>query len=269
VGVIKNRLLPWNVLIESELFGHKKGAFTGAHNDKKGIVEHADKGTLFLDEIGDVSLDTQVKLLRLIESKTFRRVGESEMRTTDFRLICATHRNLEEMVKAGTFRLDLYHRINVFPIYIPSLSERLDDLPDLVEHMLQISGNHYHITASAIEVLGRHRFSGNIRELRNIITRAQVLCDTNVLDEKVIQDALSLGSHVSHALAAQSNDSQSNDSQFNDSQSNEMEVNTDMTLQELESSYWKNLMEKYGNDKEKIAEKAGVSLRTLYRKLEK
>jgi DNA-binding NtrC family response regulator len=251
-------------LIESELFGHKKGAFTGANNDKKGIVEHADKGTLFLDEIGDVSLDTQVKLLRLIESKTFRRVGESEIRTTDFRLICATHRNLEEMVKVGTFRLDLYHRINVFPIYIPSLSERLDDLPDLVEHMLQASGNHYHITDSAIEILARHRFSGNIRELRNIITRAQVLCDTNVLDEKVIQDALSLGSHVSQALAAQSNNAQ-----FNGVQADDTGSNTDMTLQELESSYWQNLVEKYGNDKEKIAEKAGVSLRTLYRKLEK
>jgi DNA-binding NtrC family response regulator len=241
-------------LIESELFGHKKGAFTGANNDKKGIVEYADKGTLFLDEIGDVSLETQVKLLRLIESKTFRRVGESEVRTTNFRLICATHRNLKEMVEAGTFRLDLYHRINVFPIYVPSLAERLDDLPDLVEHMIKASGNNHHITASAIDLLSRHKFSGNIRELRNIITRAQVLCDTNVIDEYIIKEALSLGDQVSSALESKANASQSGSSQ---------------TLQELECSYWKSLVKKYGNDKEKIAEEAGVSLRTLYRKLEK
>jgi transcriptional regulator with PAS, ATPase and Fis domain len=236
-------------LIESELFGHKKGAFTGANNDKKGIVEYADGGTLFLDEIGDVSLETQVKLLRLIESKTFRRVGETEVRTTNFRLICATHRNLKQMVDAGTFRLDLFYRINVFPIHIPSLAQRLADLPDLVEHMIKISGNNHHITASAIKVLSQHSFSGNIRELKNIITRALVLCETNVINEQIIEEALSLGNHESTISPTQ--------------------LKSPQTLQELESSYWESLIKKHGANKEKIAHEAGISLRTLYRKLEK
>ena len=115
-------------LIESELFGHKKGAFTGAYNDRAGLVEAADGGTLFLDEIGDVSLAAQVKLLRLIETKTFRRVGETNVRTSDFRLICATHKDLNHLVSEGLFRLDLYHRINVFPVIVPSLAQRKEDI---------------------------------------------------------------------------------------------------------------------------------------------
>lgn len=231
-------------LIESELFGHKKGSFTGANTDKKGIVEYANKGTLFLDEIGDVSLATQVKLLRLIESKTFRRVGESEVRTTNFRLICATHRNLKEMVEAGTFRLDLYHRINVFPIHVPSLAERLEDLPELAQQLINVAGHDHKLTQEALEVLSRQSFPGNIRELKNIITRAIVLSDSKILDEQIIRQALGLG----------------------DSCYNQQETKT---LQEIEASYWQDLLARYGNDKEKMAQVAGVSLRTLYRKLEK
>jgi transcriptional regulator with PAS, ATPase and Fis domain len=236
-------------LIESELFGHKKGSFTGANNDKKGIVEHADGGTLFLDEIGDVSLETQVKLLRLIESKTFRRVGETEVRTTNFRLICATHRNLKQMVDAETFRLDLYYRINVFPIHVPSLKERIDDLPDLIEHIIKTSGKKHHITASAIDLLSRHEFPGNIRELKNIVTRALVLSDTNIINKQIIEEALTLGR--------------------DESKTSPNQLNVPQTLQEVESNYWQNLVAKHGDDKEKIAHEAGISLRTLYRKLKK
>ena len=236
-------------LIESELFGHKKGSFTGANTDKKGIVEYANEGTLFLDEIGDVSLATQVKLLRLIESKTFRRVGESEVRTTNFRLICATHRNLKEMVEIGTFRLDLYHRINVFPIYVPSLAERLEDLPQLAKQLIKVAGYNHDITPNAIDLLCRQVFPGNIRELKNIITRAIVLSDTKTLNEQVIQQALAL-----------------EDNPMNETK--ELQI-VPKTLQEVELSYWQSLVTKYGNDKEKIAQEAGVSLRTLYRKLEK
>lgn len=241
-------------LIESELFGHKKGSFTGANTDKKGIVEYADKGTLFLDEIGDVSLATQVKLLRLIESKTFRRVGESEVRTTNFRLICATHRNLKEMVDAGTFRLDLYHRINVFPIHVPSLVERLEDLPQLAKQLIKVTGHDHKLTPGAIDLLSQQTFPGNIRELKNIITRAIVLSDTTTIDEQVVLQALELGDYSSRQYSASGIKSTLQEAK---------------TLQEMEANYWQDLLAQYGNDKEKMAQVAGVSLRTLYRKLEK
>lgn len=241
-------------LIESELFGHRKGAFTGAYNDKIGLVEHADRGTLFLDEIGDVSLSMQVKLLRLIESKTFRRVGSTEVRTTDFRLICATHKDLNKMVKDGTFRLDLYYRINVFPIRIPPLSERLDDIPELAEHMIHALDKKHHITASAIDILCTHSFKGNIRELRNIITRALVLSDTNIIDEQVIKEALLLGHDETNTLS-----------------NNTIKNNTTekLTLRENEAEYWRKLIIKHNDNKDAIANEAGVSMRTLYRKLER
>lgn len=239
-------------LIESELFGHRKGAFTGAYNDKIGLVEHADSGTLFLDEIGDVSLSMQVKLLRLIESKTFRRVGSTEVRTTDFRLICATHKNLKKMVKDGTFRLDLYYRINVFPIRIPPLSERLDDIPELVEHMIHALDKQHHITASAIDVLCAHSFKGNIRELRNIITRALVLADTNVIDDHVIKEALLLGHDETNTLSNNPTKNNADEKQ---------------TLRANEAEYWRKLIIKHNDNKEAIASEAGVSMRTLYRKL--
>lgn len=244
-------------LIESELFGHKKGSFTGANTDKKGIVEYADKGTLFLDEIGDVSLATQVKLLRLIESKTFRRVGESEVRTTNFRLVCATHRNLKEMVNAGTFRLDLYHRINVFPILVPSLAERIEDLPELAKQMIKITGHRHAITPEAMDLLCAQQFPGNIRELKNIITRAIVLSDTEVIDVPIIQEALTLGNY------------EFSEASLTHSQQPTRDKGKAITLQQLEAEYWQSLMKKHNNNKENIAKEAGVSLRTLYRKLEK
>lgn len=235
-------------LIESELFGHKKGAFTGANSDKPGLVEHADGGTLFLDEIGDVSLATQVKLLRLIESKTYRRVGGIDVKTSDFRLICATHRDLRELVKEGKFRFDLFYRINVFPIYIPSLRERSGDIPALVEHLLRLEENDLHITESAIALLKQHDFQGNIRELRNIINRAAVICETNLVDKTVIEDCLA----IDDAFA---------------SRSNEPQIQS-QTLKDLEAQYFSDLLLKHRNDKKLVAQNADISLRTLYRKLE-
>lgn len=235
-------------LIESELFGHKKGAFTGANSDKPGLVEHADGGTLFLDEIGDVSLATQVKLLRLIESKTFRRVGGTEVRTSDFRLICATHQDLRNLVEQGSFRLDLFYRINVFPIYVPSLKERISDIPELVEHLLRLEDNDLHITGSALVMLKQHDFQGNIRELRNIINRAVVICETNLIDETVIENCLAF------------------DRAF---ESRSIEPKTQgKTLKDLEAQYLIELLSKHNNDKTLVAEDADISLRTLYRKLE-
>ena len=235
-------------LIESELFGHKKGAFTGANSDKPGLVEHADGGTLFLDEIGDVSLATQVKLLRLIESKTFRRVGDTEVRRSDFRLVCATHHDLRSLVNDGKFRLDLFYRINVFPIHIPSLKERTSDIPQLVDHLLRLESNDLRITQSAMERLKQHDFRGNIRELRNIISRAAVICETGLVDEAVIKNCLEF------------------DNVFNN-RSIDSTVKS-KTLKDLEAQYLSELLLKHNNDKTRVAEEADISLRTLYRKFE-
>ncbi|MEX2469220.1 MAG: sigma 54-interacting transcriptional regulator, partial [Pseudohongiellaceae bacterium] len=181
-----------DTLFEAELFGHVKGAFTGAHVDRKGLVELADGGTLFLDELGDVPLSMQVKLLRLLETGTFRRVGSAEVRRSDFRLICATHKNLYRMVEEGTFRSDLYYRINVFPIHIPSLDERREDIPLLAKALLdRLAGSgKFHLTRSAVDLLRAHHYRGNIRELRNLVNRALVLTDSNVIDDDAIRDAL-------------------------------------------------------------------------------
>jgi len=234
-------------LIESELFGHRKGAYTGAYNDRRGLVEEANGGTLFLDEIGDVSLETQVKLLRLIETRTFRRVGDTQVRTSDFRLICATHKDLKKMVEDKLFRLDLYHRINVFPIIIPSLSERKDDIPPLTRHLLGQIDSRLHITEAAIEKLCNLSFPGNIRELRNLLTRASILSDTNVIDEKQIREALQLDC----------------EEQFSDINS----TNRD-PLRDNELAYIETLLKKHAGNKKKVAEELGISIRTLYRKLE-
>lgn len=164
-------------LFESELFGHERGAFTGALQRKQGLVEAAHGGTLFLDEIGDVPLSMQVKLLRLIESGTFRRVGSVETLRADFRLVAATHRSLREMVDAQAFRQDLYYRINAFPIVLPALRERIGDIPLLVESLLThavqpLAARIDHVALRALEA---YAFPGNIRELRNVLQRAQLM----------------------------------------------------------------------------------------------
>lgn len=236
-------------LIESELFGHKKGAFTGAYNDRVGLVEAADGGTLFLDEIGDVSLATQVKLLRLIETKTYRRVGDTSVKTSDFRLICATHKNLKKLVDDGDFRLDLYHRINIFPIVVPPLAQRRDDIPILTEHLLgQIDKNLY-ITDPAMKVVLAHQFPGNIRELKNLLTRASILTDTNVIDVEHMRESIAMESGE-WSLA-----------KLPDA---EPEL---PALRENEQAYIKQLLNEHEGDKKAVAKKLGVSIRTLYRKL--
>jgi transcriptional regulator with PAS, ATPase and Fis domain len=171
-------------LFESELFGYEKGAFTGAHNRKRGLVETADGGTLFLDEIGDVPLAMQVKLLRLIESGTFRRVGSVETQQANFRLVAATHKPLANMVSDGGFRQDLYYRISAFPIHLPALRERATDIPMLVDSFLQRGNNgiaSLTVDRRAMTRLQAHGWPGNIRELRNVIERARLFADDGVV----------------------------------------------------------------------------------------
>lgn len=251
-------------LFESELFGHVKGSFTGANNNRTGLVELANGGTLFLDEIGDVPLSMQVKLLRLIETGSFRPVGSSIIKHSNFRLICATHKHLANMVKEGKFRQDLYYRINVFPIHVPSLRDRPDDLPLLISTLLKriSEGKEYHLTDSALRLLKRYDFPGNIRELSNLLNRAVILSDTNLIEPGTIQECFDVDYELSQE---DDNDVHLTDSKLVLTPSNKTEW---VDLKTAENRYLSELMAFYQGDKEKVAKVAGISLRSLYRKLE-
>lgn len=175
-----------DTLFESELFGYEKGAFTGATHAKAGLIETAKGGTVFLDEIGDVPLTMQVKLLRLLESGTFRRVGGLDTKTADFRLVAATHKPLQRMVDEGTFRADLFYRICVFPIELPSLRQRVEDIPRLVHSLLRRGagplGTQYVVSEAAMLALQRYDWPGNVRQLKNVLDRARVFADDGRID---------------------------------------------------------------------------------------
>ncbi len=257
-------------LFESELFGHRKGAFTGANYHRQGLVEAAHGGTLFLDEVGDIPLAQQVKLLRLIETGTFRPVGETEVHHADFRLVCATHKNLEQMVEAGEFRRDLYYRINVFPIHLPALAERIADLPLLARSILEDLGGkqRWHLTESAMELLRGHHYQGNIRELRNILARAVILANTNVVDHRVIEQCLprdpeAAASGNARLLPATPADSGA----FSSDLGRAMSSAPDVDLKSLERAYLEALLRRHGQDRKVVAAIAGISVRSLYRKL--
>jgi formate hydrogenlyase transcriptional activator len=173
-------------LLESELFGHEKGAFTGAIAQKIGRFELADKGTLFLDEVGDIPLPLQPKLLRVLQEQEFERLGSGRTHQVDVRLVAATHRNLVEMVKRNEFRSDLYYRLNVFPVPLPPLRERREDIPALVEHFVEIYARRMgkqidQISPATMSELTSYAWPGNIRELQNFIERSVILTSANVL----------------------------------------------------------------------------------------
>ncbi|MFN8574118.1 MAG: sigma-54 dependent transcriptional regulator [Gemmatimonadaceae bacterium] len=174
-------------LVESELFGHERGAFTGALQRRIGRFEMADGGTLFLDEVGELPLETQVKLLRVLQEREFERVGSTRAQSVDVRVIAATHRDLEADVAAGRFRADLYYRLNVFPLRMPSLRERAGDIPLLVRHFLQqlqrkLAKPLKSITDESLQRMQGYRWPGNIRELQNILERAAVVADGMVVE---------------------------------------------------------------------------------------
>jgi len=178
-------------LVESELFGHEKGAFTGASTEKKGRFELADSGTILLDEIGDLPLDTQIKLLRVLQEHEFERVGGTQTLRVNVRVISATNRNLEEAVKQGAFRADLFYRLNIFPIHIPPLRERIDDIPLLTDYFirkfsLRIGRKMDKVDRTALEKLRSYDWPGNVRELANILERAVILCEGGVLQQEHI-----------------------------------------------------------------------------------
>src|SRR5271169_4671391 len=173
-------------LLESELFGHEKGAFTGAIAQKIGRFELADKGTLFLDEVGDIPSTLQPKLLRVLQEQEFERLGSGRTHKVDVRLVAATHRDLTDMVNRGEFRSDLYYRLNVFPVLLPPLRERREDIPALVTHFVEILGRRMgreieHIPPQTMSALSSYQWPGNIRELQNLIERAVILSNDGVL----------------------------------------------------------------------------------------
>jgi transcriptional regulator with PAS, ATPase and Fis domain len=234
-------------LFESELFGHVKGAFTGAVSNKPGLLENAEGGTLFLDEIGDVPLGMQVKLLRLIETGSYRAVGSTQLKRAQFRLICATHKNLKEQLARGAFREDLYYRINAFPIVLPPLRERREDVGIIAKSILgKLSPDeNYRLTDSGIKLLSGCHFAGNVRELRNVLERATIFAHSNIIDVKILAQCL-LDAAPLQAVA-------------------QTEQWPDLKTQQAQ--YLNDLLEYCHGDKSQAAKIAGISLRSLYRKL--
>lgn len=237
-------------LIESEFFGYAKGAFTGANpNGKIGFFEQANGGTIFLDEIGDMPLSLQVKLLRVLQEKTITPIGSNKLKEVDVRIIAATNRNLEELVKENRFREDLYYRLNVFPIYIPPLRERPTDIVELATYFIEKYSQLFNTSSKLIsnevkEFFLTYSWPGNIRELKNIIEYA-----INVIDEK---ENIIFLKHLPPRLV------------------NSFEDKQVKTLAELEKNAIKNLLEKFGSsskDKVKVAKALDISLATLYRKI--
>ena len=250
-------------LFESELFGHEKGAFTGATHRKQGLVESARGGTLFLDEVGDIPLAMQVKLLRLIESGSYRPVGSVHPKQADFRLICATHRNLGQMVEEGRFRQDLYYRISPFPILLPSLRERKPDIIPLAQYLLAQLCPDRAITLakSAQKWLEQQLFPGNIRELRNLLERAILLSDTNEIELAQLNPDAFSSSTGNSTVAASSRPIDAG------KQHGPTDITELIPLDQVESRYLRRISASYQGDNASLARQLGISERTLYRKL--
>ncbi len=242
-------------LFESELFGHEKGAFTGATAVKKGLFELADQGTLFLDEIGELPLSQQPKLLRAIEAGQFRRVGSTTTLTSDVRIISATHRNLPQMVKAGEFREDLFYRVSVFPVQVPTLAERLQDIPEITDYLLkqlgQRDGQQYSMSKEALIKLLKHQWPGNIRELKNCLQLACSLCDMQYITEEDISymEPVSEQKPLLESVAVTSVKGS--------------------PLQQMESDIIQALLQKHQGNRKLVAAEMDISERTLYRKLKR
>ncbi|GAB4565477.1 MAG: sigma 54-interacting transcriptional regulator [Haliangiales bacterium] len=246
-------------LFESELFGHAKGAFTGAHTRKPGLVEAATGGTLFLDEIGDVPMSLQVKLLRLLESHSYRPVGDVAPRRADFRLVCATHRDLRAMVEGGAFRRDLYYRIDVFPVAMPPLRERREDIALLASSLLRAHGKT--LSPAAQAALEGYHFPGNVRELRNLLERAVLLTDSDVIEPSALPATLTEG-------AAELVDRRRDDVGAAPVEAGPWPWgDAVLSLREVERRYLRWAVATHGGDREQLAAALGVSERTLYRKL--
>jgi two-component system response regulator PilR (NtrC family) len=255
-------------LMESEFFGHKKGSFTGATQDKQGLFQAADGGTFFLDEVGDLPLHMQVKLLRAIQEKTVRPVGTQSETRVDIRVLSATHKNLQKLVSEGKFRQDLYYRLNVIELGLPSLQERPEDVPGLAEFLIQkLAENHGikapAITDKAMTALKKYDYPGNVRELENILERAITLCESN---EITIAD-LQLPSSTA-AIASTAEESRPKAASNSPASAAEDEPLEDY-IQRVERVAIEDAMDKSGQNKTKAAKLLGITFRALRYKLEK
>lgn len=230
-------------MLSRELFGNAKGAFTSADQDRKGLLDIADRGTLFLDEIGDMSIDVQAQFLKVLEDKSYRRLGDVKLLRSDFRLICATHRELESLVSLGQFRQDLMYRVNMMTINLPPLRDRMSDLPALVDYILRSLGSSAAVlTGDIMNMLRDYPWPGNIRELKNILERALLLTPH--------------GSTVRQA-------------NFSSLTNNRLHLPTpnQRTVQEVEEDHIKVVLDQTGGDIEKAAKSLNISRATLYRRL--
>ncbi|MEO6353542.1 MAG: sigma-54-dependent Fis family transcriptional regulator [Burkholderiaceae bacterium] len=249
-------------LFESELFGHDRGAFTGANAARSGLVESASGGTLFFDEVGDIPLPMQVKLLRLLESGTYRRVGSTELRRTDVRIVSATHRDLQSMVAAGVFREDLYYRLSTFPIRLPALRERADDIPLLATALLArvAPQRQLKLSRAALQRLSEHAFPGNVRELRNVLERAALLCDGSVIEPAHVERALGSDARLASrtALAAGLPARTAALAPIDES---------GRSLREIAQYALRAQLQAHHGSRAELASKLGISERSLYRKL--
>ena len=251
-------------LIESELFGYEKGAFTGASTRRKGLIEAANCGTLFIDEVGELPLALQTKLLRVLETGSLRRVGGTDYSKVDVRIVAATHRNLKQMVQAGKFREDLYYRLSAFPINIPALRERKDDIPLLAEHFLGMieEGEQYLPLAPQVnETLLSYAYPGNVRELRNIIERAVILAAGTAITPDHIVLELQDDSDTVHAVREQLLD---------DSLHGELEQRMLLHRRDhLDDESVLQALRQHNGHRKAAARMLGVSERTLYRHVKK
>ena len=237
-------------LFESELFGHVKGAFTDAHSDHKGKFEQADGGTLFLDEIGNIPPHLQAKLLRALQNRTITRVGDSKAIPVDIRLICATNRNLEDMVRNGEFREDLYYRINTMHLHLPALRERIDEISSLADMFIAKYADRYRrnvkgLTPDALELLKSHCWSGNVRELQNCIEKAVILCDGDMLTSSDIE------------------------LQQNRATADSTVMSGNETLEETEEKAIRAALARFGGNLSMVAKSLEISRPTLYAKMKK
>ena len=246
-------------LFESEVFGHERGAFTGATARKPGLVEAASGGTLFLDEVGDIPLGMQVKLLRLLETGTYRRVGSTELRRADVRLVSATHRALKRMIAEGTFRQDLYFRINTFPIAVPPLREREGDLPLLIDSLLErvAPKRRLALSPAALRVLCAYSFPGNVRELRNVLERASLMCDGDLIGPEHLPE------EVLHPELAEADDfgSLASRPRLATGQYDPLD------LEEVQRQAMLRAVRAHRGSRRELARRLGISERTLYRRL--
>lgn len=244
--------LPQN-LIESELFGYKKGAFTGATEDKIGLIETAHEGTLFLDEVGNLSMDAQRGLLRFLQEKELRRIGDHRNISVDVRIISATNLDLQTAIKEGKFRDDLYYRLNGVTINLPPLRERVDDIPLLASYFISMLNKKFNkncagFTPEAIEALKSFNWPGNIRQLKNVIEAAYILSDAKYIDIDIIEQFIDIQIK------------ETEDSEFGEYYT---------ALSKFEKDYFQSLLQKTKGNIDEAAKRAGVNLATLYRKIKK